>query len=192
MSLPQPEGVEVTQTLDGVQLVFSARNTVPTGVSRFFRQLWRRPLLNALLIGGFGLMAYVILTIDGSAFLWAFVVMMGVLLYTAIVAQGDAEARQEASVPEAHATLSAHRLCLTDSHGTLDVSLDQIEKVTVDAAGARIRVDGRAHYLLPDRPAADRVWIAAQIAAAVERRKAQSVPAGAERAQLERLLSTHR
>lgn len=69
-----------------------------------------------------------------------------------------------------------------------EILLEHIEKVTVDKAGARMRVEGRNRYLLPSRSDEERAWLAGLIREAITRRGAAEPTSDDARARLEALL----
>ena len=92
------------------------------------------------------------------------------------------------SLPAATVTLRTHHLVIRCGATEESILLGDIDRVTNDKAGARIRVQGRMRYLLPDRADAERAWLAELLRSVVQTRKSGGLNSDVERAKLEKLL----
>lgn len=193
---PAPHGVTVKQTIDQILVTFPAttRTQHAPWRTQFRRWLGARFVFEPVNVF-FYVISVVAMFAAGAAhmpplMLGLALAGMALIWFVEKGARRDATRRQ--SVAAASVQLSAHRLCVDARDGSLDVALDQIEKVTVDAAGARLRVDGEARYLIPSRSEAERAWLGALLQDAVQTRAQRSQAAEADRRQLQEMLSQKR
>lgn len=194
MDVPPPRGVTVEQTFDRLRITLPAttRTRLAPQRARLRRLMGVRfvftPTL-AVIYAAFVVFALASPKLSGMSIpMWlGFLVIMALILFTEEGSPQDVT--QQQAVAAATVELSAHRLVIDARGEAMDLALDQIEKVTVDAAGARLRVGGVSRYLLPSRPAAERAWLGALLKDAVQQRAQRSQGAEAERRQLQAMLS---
>lgn len=193
-----PEGVEVNQSLDRLQIVFPRRREATVMPPQVYAEGWRWlnkvPLWQSIPLM---LVVYAsVFFVSAFSTTWTTVLLM---LLMAVAVTGlmvlsywkgtPKESRSQDQIvifPRAEVALSPHLLCIKSQGVTTEFLTETIEKVTNDRAGARIRSGGRTHYLLPNRSKEERTWLAGILS---ERDwRAPCVDSQAERARLETLL----
>lgn len=207
MSLDPPDQVTVSQDLDTLRITFPARTekTLVHGPEPE-RPATNNPLviLSILLVYP-AIIATFIATLSWSTTVeimtqlpqWInlmHILIIGIIIAMAARAGGDPPSEAaplrttKRSLPAATVELRPHHLVIRSSAPAKSIPLGDIDTVTIDKAGARIRVQGHMHYLLPDRTDTERAWLAELLGAAVQARRAGRVDANEARAQLEKLL----
>lgn len=190
---PAPQGVTIEQTLERLQIAFPATaraQRVPQRASGWRLLGFRLALEPYRVITYFIIIGSMLVSELAELPGW---MTLSILVFIALIVFTDEgpprEVTRRQSVAKATVELSAHRLVIDARDGSMDLALDQIEKVTVDAAGARLRVAGEVRYLLPSRMAAEREWLGALLQDAVKKRAQHSQTAEADRLQLQAMLS---
>lgn len=207
MSLDPPDKVTVSQDLDTLRITFPAR-TVKTLVHGPEPELpaTNNPLviLSILLVYP-AVIATFIVSLSWSTTVeimtqfpqWMYLIhilIIGIIIAMAARAGGEPPKEQaplqttKQSLPAATVELRPHHLVIRSSAPETSIPIGDIDTVTIDKAGARIRVQGHMHYLLADRTDTERAWLAELIKTAVQVRKAGTVDSDEARAQLEKLL----
>ncbi|MFT5683571.1 MAG: hypothetical protein ACI8RZ_004503 [Myxococcota bacterium] len=190
-----PEGIELTRDLGTLRITFPggmslSQTPVPQSGGRIFAAL-------VAIASPIGLWSAVgmLANMGGSAAVLArpwFLVFSVVATVVNIGVGLFILKAQKLSVKTAAHTqveLRPHSLWIHSDGHAENILLERIEKVTTDAAGARMWVDGRNRYLLPDRSEAERTWLAGLIREAITTRQHVSpAEADQERARLEALL----
>ena len=212
MSLAPPAEVTVSQDLDTLRITFPARTEKtqvpgsppePTAANTPLKIL-SILLIYPALLGTFAIMLSWSSTMEIFAQLPLWVHLMHVAIIGSIIAMAihamtihESGSPQEDEEPlrtvrrslrAATVELRPHHLVIRSRASTQTIPLADIDTVTVDKAGARIRVQGRMHYLLSERTDTERAWLAELLRAAVQTRQAGTVNSDAERARLETLL----
>jgi len=201
MTPPRPAGATVAQTMEKLRITLPARAGVrqfsPGGsVEHRFSMLAKQLIIFVPIVGLVFIFAMITMisprNLDALVWTLPVFVAMFVALYQSIrdkrAALDQVLPYTTVDVPGATVEVSAHRLRIQAPGESLDVSLDQIEKVTVDTAGARLRVDGAVRYLLPQRTDDERAWVGGLLKEAVARRKRQSDSAEADRRKLQAIV----
>ena len=210
MSLPPPADATISQDLDTLRIALPARKETsqvpvqPAENTILTTSPWR--VLAALLIYP-SILASMVYLLSWSTVveiltrlpLWLY--LMNIATITMIIAAavhvsrtphaGEGEAPLQTvsrTLPAAAVELRPHHLTIRSRSSTETIPLGDIDAVTVDKAGARLRVQGRMRYLLPERTDTERAWLAELVQAAVQTRQAGTVNSDAARVQLQKLL----
>ena len=206
MSLSPPAEVTVSQDLDTLRITFPARTEKTEVPGPPAEPAANTPLkiLSILLVYPALLVTFAI-TLSWASTMEIFAMMpvwihlmnfsiivsiIALAIHASIAPREGEETLQTVrqSLPAATVELRPHHLLIRSRASTETIPLADIDTVTVDKAGARIRVQDRMHYLLPERTETERAWLAELLRAAVQTRQAGTVNSDAERARLETLL----
>lgn len=178
----RPAGVRVQATMDGLHIQLPLRSQLAAP-----RQSLHRAPLSARIGPSAAIFAVALLLtappplvlaqmgrLDAEPIALAVCVLVaGLATLVANLVDVSVKVRGVDRYPAAQVRLEHHQLTLTvEGRDPTVVRLDDIELVTVDSAGARMRVCGQTVPLLPARSVAERAWLGAVLADVVERRAA--------------------
>ena len=189
----RPAGVRVQRSMEGVEIALSARSRM-LGPRR---SLHRAPLSARLVpsmlifVAALLLMAPLPVMLVATGHLEAEPSVLAVCALLALgavaaanLSEVDLHVRAVQHLPAATISIRTHSLVIDAQ----ELSLDTIEQVTVDRAGARMRVSGQIIHLIPERSEAERAWLGALLAEVVARRQRATRESSSDKAALEQII----